>query len=55
MIPSLHIMQWVGPYCIIIICWYIIITPGSIVTHYYYFQFPELAYVPSFGGELLES
>ena len=44
MIPLLHIMQSVGLYYWIIITYhYIIITPGSIITHYYLFQSPKLA------------
>ena len=47
MIPLLRVMQRVSLYYYFIIThFYIIITPGSIETHYYMFQSPELD-----GGE----
>ena len=44
MIPLLCVMQRVRLYyCTIIMYYSIMITPGSIITHYYLFQSPKLA------------
>ena len=43
MIPLLRIMQRVVYYVIIAPFYYVIITPDSIITHYYLFQSPKLA------------
>ena len=39
-------------YYTIITYYYVIITPGSIITHYYLFQSPELADVDATAGRL---
>jgi len=48
--PLLRVMQRASfCYYLIITYYYVIITPGSIITHYYLFQSPELADVVGWG------